>query len=124
MSVQPEADKNKSGRWQPAVTPDPMLRKHGALGQPVSRVDGPLKVQGKARFAAEFAYENLSYAALAFSSIARGKITELDVTAAEAAPGVILVMTYHNAPRMKAPSLMMSSPTAAGASDLPVMQND
>lgn len=124
MTAQPEADKNKPGRWQPAVTPDPMLRKHGTLGQPVSRVDGPLKVQGKARFAAEFPYEDISYAALAFSSVARGKITELDVTAAEAAPGVILVMTYHNAPRMKAPSLMMSSPTAAGASDLPVMQND
>lgn len=124
MSVQPEADDNRPGRWQPAVTSDPMLRKHGALGQPVSRVDGPLKVQGKARFAAEFAYENISYAALAFSSIARGKITKLDVAAAQAAPGVILVMTYHNAPRMKAPSLMMSSPTAAGASDLPVMQND
>jgi xanthine dehydrogenase YagR molybdenum-binding subunit len=101
-----------------------MLRKHGALGRPVSRIDGPLKVQGKARFAAEFPYENIAYAALAFSRIARGRITELDLAAAEAAPGVILLMTYHNAPRMKAPSLMMSSPTAAGASDLPVMQND
>jgi xanthine dehydrogenase YagR molybdenum-binding subunit len=101
-----------------------MLRKHGTLGQPVSRIDGPMKVQGKTRFAAEFPYENLSYAALAFSTIARGRITDLDVNAAEAAPGVILVMTYKNAPRMKAPSLMMSSPTAAGASDLPIMQND
>jgi xanthine dehydrogenase YagR molybdenum-binding subunit len=118
----PEA--GKTGRWQPAITADPMLRKHGTLGQPVSRIDGPMKVQGKTRFAAEFPYENLSYAALAFSTIARGRITDLDVKTAEAAPGVILVMTYKNAPRMKAPSLMMSSPTAAGASDLPVMQND
>ncbi len=118
----PEA--GKPGRWQPAITADPMLRKHGTLGQPVSRIDGPMKVQGKTRFAAEFPYENLSYAALAFSTIARGRITDLDVNAAEAAPGVILVMTYKNAPRMKAPSLMMSSPTAAGASDLPIMQND
>jgi xanthine dehydrogenase YagR molybdenum-binding subunit len=101
-----------------------MLRKHGALGQPVSRIDGPLKVQGKARFAAEHPYQDLCYAALAFSSIPRGRLAELDVAAAEAAPGVILVMTYRNAPRMKAPSLMMSSPTAAGASDLPVMQDD
>ena len=122
--TQPKPETNKPGRWQPAITADPMLRKHGALGQPVSRIDGPMKVQGKAKFAAEFPYENISYAALAFSSIARGRITDLDVKAAEAAPGVILVMTYHNAPRMKAPSLMMSSPSAAGASDLPVMQND
>lgn len=124
MSAQPQTEANTSGRWQPAVTTDPILKKHGALGQPVSRIDGPLKVQGKARFAAEFPYEDISYAALAYSSIARGRITSLDVAAAEKAPGVILVMTYHNALRMKAPSLMMSSPTAAGASDLPVMQND
>jgi xanthine dehydrogenase YagR molybdenum-binding subunit len=122
--VRTRTETSRTGRWQPAVTPDPMLRKHGALGQPVSRIDGPLKVQGKARFAAEHPYQDLCYAALAFSSIARGRITELHVAAAEAAPGVILVMTYRNAPRMKAPSLMMSSPTAAGASDLPVMQND
>lgn len=114
----------RQGRWQPAVTTDPLLRKHGSLGQSVSRIEGPMKVQGKTRFAAEFPYDNISYAALAFSTVARGCITELDVGAAEAAPGVILVMTYKNAPRMKAPSLMMSSPTAAGASNLPVMQND
>ncbi len=114
----------RQGRWQPAVTTDPLLRKHGSLGQSVSRIEGPMKVQGKTRFAGEFPYDNISYAALAFSTVARGRITELDVGAAEAAPGVILVMTYKNAPRMKAPSLMMSSPTAAGASNLPVMQND
>ncbi len=117
-------DAARQSRWQPAVTSDPLLRKHGSLGQSVSRIEGPMKVQGKTRFAAEFPYDNISYAALAFSTVARGRIIELHVSAAEAAPGVILVMTYKNAPRMKAPSLMMSSPTAAGASDLPVMQND
>lgn len=117
-------DATRQGRWQPAVTSDPLLRKHGSLGQSVSRIEGPMKVQGKTRFAAEFPYDNICYAALAFSTVARGRIIDLHVSAAEAAPGVILVMTYKNAPRMKAPSLMMSSPTAAGASDLPVMQND
>ncbi|RAX37361.1 xanthine dehydrogenase family protein molybdopterin-binding subunit [Rhizobium tropici] len=124
MSVQSDTPKGIPGKWQPAVTSDPLLRKHGALGRPISRVDGPLKVEGKARFAAEYPYENMCYAALVFSKIARGRITELDTAAAEKAPGVALVMTYRNAPRMKAPSLMMSSPSAAGASDLPVMQND
>ncbi|CAO3401952.1 xanthine dehydrogenase family protein molybdopterin-binding subunit [Azospirillum palustre] len=129
MSAHSDAAASRPGRWQPAVTQDPMLRKHGAqgngaLGQPVSRIEGPLKVQGKARFAAEFPYEGLCYASLAFSTIARGRITALDTAAAEAAPGVVLVMTHRNAPRMKAPSLMMSSPSAAGASDLPVMQTD
>lgn len=124
MSMQSDSANSLPGRWRPAVTQDPMLHKHGALGQPVSRIDGPLKVQGKARFAAEFPYEGLCYAALAYSTVARGRITALDTAAAEAAPGVVLVMTHRNAPRMKAPSLMMSSPSAAGASDLPVMQDD
>ncbi len=124
MSMQSESAPPLPGRWQPAVTQDPLVQKHGALGKPVSRIDGPLKVQGKAQFAAEFPYEGLCYAALAYSTVARGRITALDTAAAEAAPGVVLVMTHRNAPRMKAPSLMMSSPTAAGASDLPVMQDD
>jgi xanthine dehydrogenase YagR molybdenum-binding subunit len=113
-----------SVRWQPAKNSDPLLRKHGVLGQPVSRIDGPLKVQGKARFAAEVPYKDLCYAALTYSSIAKGHIADIDTSAAEAASGVLLVMTHKNAPRMKAPSLMMSSPKAAGASNLPVMQNN
>ncbi|HEX7790547.1 MAG TPA: molybdopterin cofactor-binding domain-containing protein, partial [Afipia sp.] len=124
MSAGQDTKPQKPGYWQPAVTRDPLLRKHGALGQPVSRIDGPLKVQGAARFAAEFPYDEICYAALAFSTVARARISQLHVGDAEKAPGVILVMTYRNAPRMKAPSLMMSSPTAAGASDLPVMQTD
>jgi CO/xanthine dehydrogenase Mo-binding subunit len=50
----------------PAHGPDPLLRaKRGLIGTPVSRLDGPLKVQGEARFAAEFALEGMLYAALA-----------------------------------------------------------
>ena len=66
----------------------------------MSRIDGPLKVAGKAAFAAEFPMEGLTYAALRYSTIARGRITEIDTSAAEAAPGVVLVMTYRNAPTL------------------------
>ena len=109
--------------WLPGGTPDPLMRKHGLIGASVSRTDGPLKVEGKARFAAEVPLDGMVYAALAYSTIARGRIATLDTTQAEAAPGVVLVMTYRNAPRMKAPPQMMSAPKAAAISDLPVMQN-
>ena len=109
-------------RWQPG-TLDPLTRKHGALGQPVSRVDGRLKVLGKARFAAEVPLDRLTYAALVFSTVARGTIARLDTKAAEAAPGVVLVMTHRNAPRLAPPHIIMSSPKAMGPSDLPVMQD-
>ncbi|MGX9394143.1 xanthine dehydrogenase family protein molybdopterin-binding subunit (plasmid) [Nitrobacteraceae bacterium UC4446_H13] len=111
-------------RMIPGGTPDPAIEKHGHVGKPVSRIDGPLKVQGKARFAAEFSVEGLSYAALLFSTIAKGRIADLDIAEATAAPGVILVMTYKNAPRMKPMPLFMTDAKAAGGDNLPIMQDD
>ena len=111
--------------WIPGGVPDPLIdRKHGHIGKPVSRIDGPLKVQGKARFAAEFALERMTYAAVAFSTIAKGRIASLDTAAAAAAPGVVLVMTYRNAPRMKPMPVFMSAAKASGGDDLPIMQDD
>ena len=109
--------------WLPGGTPDPLMRKHGALGAPVSRLDGPLKVRGAARFAAEVAVDGLTYAALVFSTIARGRIATLDTADAEQAPGVVLVMTHENTPRLAPPALFNTNPRAAGASSLPVMQD-
>ena len=70
------------------------------IGQPITRVDGPAKVTGKAKYAAEFAPEGLAYAALVESSIAAGTIKAINSKAAERAPGVLLVLTYRNAPRL------------------------
>jgi xanthine dehydrogenase YagR molybdenum-binding subunit len=105
--------------------PDPLVRaKHGLIGAQVSRLDGPLRVRGEARFAAEYVMEGMVYAALRYSTVARGRITTLDTSAAEAAPGVVLVMTHRNAPRMQPPPAFLTAPKAAGGSDLPVMQDD
>ncbi|KAA9011023.1 MULTISPECIES: xanthine dehydrogenase family protein molybdopterin-binding subunit [Sphingobium] len=111
--------------WIPGGVPDPLIaRKHGLIGTPVSRLDGPLKVQGRARFSAEVDAADIAYAALVHAAVPRGRIATLDTAAARAAPGVILVMTHENAPRMNAPALFGSSPTAVGPADLPVMQDD
>ena len=111
--------------WLPGGKPDPLVRnKHGLIGAPISRIDGPLKVQGRAKFAAEFPLDGMLYAALAFSSVAKGRIMALDTGAAEAAPGVALVMTYKTAPRMKKMPLFGTASKAAGGDDLPIMQDD
>jgi xanthine dehydrogenase YagR molybdenum-binding subunit len=127
MSIIQEAMKAAIGlapeSWLPGGTPDPLMTKHGLIGKPVSRIDGPLKVQGKARFAAEVSLPGLAYASLLYSAIARGRIATLETAEAEAAPGATLVMTYRNAPRLAPPPMMMSAPKAAGASDLPIMQD-
>jgi xanthine dehydrogenase YagR molybdenum-binding subunit len=110
--------------WMPGGSPDPLIRqKHGLIGTPVSRLDGPQKVGGTARFAAEFPLQGMVYAALKYSTVAKARIRELDTAEAEAAPGVVLVMTHRNAPRMKPTPIFMSSAKAAGGDDLPIMQD-
>ena len=111
--------------WIPGGRPDPLVTsKHGLIGASVSRIDGPLKVKGAARFAAEFPLDGMTYAALAYSTVPKGRIATLDTRAAEAAPGVVLVMTHLNAPRLKPMPVFMSAAKAAGGNDLPIMQDD
>ncbi|MBV9784861.1 MAG: xanthine dehydrogenase family protein molybdopterin-binding subunit [Acidisphaera sp.] len=111
--------------WIPGGKPDPLIyHKHGLIGAPVSRLDGPQKVAGQARFAAEFAMKDLTYAALHYSTIAKGRIVEIDTAAAKAAPGVALVMTHRNAPRLKPTPPFGSQAKAAGGDAVPVMQDD
>jgi len=110
--------------WLPGGTRDPLIDKRVTLGTQQSRVDGPDKVQGVARFAAEVRMDGLVYAACVHSTIARGKITELDLAAAEAAPGVVLVMTHRNAPKLALPPpIGMTNLKAAGNNILPIMQD-
>ena len=81
---------------QARITPQ---RRHGTnIGQPLTRRDGPLKVTGQARYAADNHPPGMLHAALAVSSIARGRVTLLDVAAAKAHPGVVEVMTPANRP--------------------------
>ncbi|MDQ3624535.1 MAG: xanthine dehydrogenase family protein molybdopterin-binding subunit, partial [Verrucomicrobiota bacterium] len=72
-----------------------------ALGKPLDRLDGRLKVTGSARFAAEWPVEKIAHAALVPAAVARGRLRELDTTAAEKAPGMLAVLTNRNAPPMK-----------------------
>ena len=73
--------------------------RHGSnIGQPLTRRDGILKVRGEARYAADNHPPGMLYAALAVSSIARGRVTFLDIAAAKGHPGVVEVMTPANRP--------------------------
>lgn len=85
----------------PLETPSPIApyRRHGSnAGQPLTRRDGVLKVTGRATYAADNHPEGLLYAVMAPSSIARGRVTALDVEAARAHPGVVEVITPANRP--------------------------
>jgi xanthine dehydrogenase YagR molybdenum-binding subunit len=115
----------KSDSWKAGGTPDPLIhQKHGLIGKPVSRIDGPLKVSGKAPFAAEIAMDAMLYAQIVFATIAKGRLARLDTSAAEAAPGVALVMTYHNAPRLAPMPVVFTSLKAGGNDGIPILQDD
>jgi xanthine dehydrogenase YagR molybdenum-binding subunit len=112
--------------WGPDGIPDPLgdHRTNRLLGRSVSRVDGARKVRGMARFAAEFRFDGMVYAALVFSTIAKGRIVRLHTAAARSESGVVLVMTYRNAPRMRAlPNFFAEGKSVAG-DNLPVLQDN
>ncbi|MDB5016624.1 MAG: xanthine dehydrogenase YagR molybdenum-binding subunit [Mucilaginibacter sp.] len=78
----------------------------------ISRVDGRLKVTGKAKYSAEYSVKGITYGVLVPGTITKGSIKTLDIKKAEGAPGVLSVITYLNAP--KVPGYQTDKPQAKG----------
>ncbi|HEY0795227.1 MAG TPA: xanthine dehydrogenase family protein molybdopterin-binding subunit [Acidisarcina sp.] len=70
------------------------------VGEPITRVDGRLKVTGQAKYAAEFEVPNLAYGFLLLSTIPQGRVLRMETVAAEKAPGIIKILTPFNAPKL------------------------
>ena len=74
--------------------------RQGLMGKPVDRVDGRLKVMGKAPYAHEIVEGGLAaHGFVVQATISKGTITAIDTNAAQRAPGVLMVMTHLNAPK-------------------------
>ncbi|MEO6314394.1 MAG: xanthine dehydrogenase family protein molybdopterin-binding subunit [Chitinophagaceae bacterium] len=74
--------------------------KKNAIGEPLSRVDGRLKVTGAAQYSGEYALPGLTYGVLVPANVTCGTILEIDSKAASNAPGVLAVITPFNAPKV------------------------
>jgi xanthine dehydrogenase YagR molybdenum-binding subunit len=72
----------------------------GAVGAAIDRVEGRAKVTGQAKYAYEYGQDDVAYAAIIQSTIAKGSVRNLDAGAALALPGVHAVMWHGNAPRL------------------------
>lgn len=72
------------------------------VGQPVDRIDGPLKTTGTAPYAYERhdVAPEAAYGYVVGAAIAKGRIVSIDQSAAEAAPGVIAIVTAKNAGKL------------------------
>src|SRR5690242_8621242 len=71
-----------------------------AIGVPLDRLDGRLKVTGAAKYAYEYHVAGVTYAFPVQSTIAKGRIAAIDARAARALPGVLAVLSHENAPRL------------------------
>src|SRR5579863_3190099 len=72
--------------------------KKDAIGDPLDRVDGRLKVTGRAKYSGEYKLPGLTYGVLVPATIPSGTVTSMDIKAALRAPGVLAVITPFNAP--------------------------
>lgn len=87
-----------TSRTASATAPEVTLPR--PFGAPVPRVDGPAKVTGRARYAAEHPAEGLAYGVVVSATIPRGRIARIDAGPALAFPGVVEVITHENRPPM------------------------
>ncbi len=70
------------------------------IGAPTSRIDGRAKVTGAAKYAAEVNVPDLAHASIVCSTIAKGRVAQIDTSAAMGVEGVLTVLTHENRPPM------------------------
>ena len=70
----------------------------GILGRALDRVEGPLKVTGRATYAYEGTPPGIAYASVVGAPVGAGRVLAIDAAVAEALPGVLAVI--HGDPRM------------------------
>lgn len=93
-----------------------------ATGKAIDRVEGHLKVTGMAKYASEFPIKDKVYAQGLNSTIAKGEIVSIDTSEAEKLPGVLKIITYKNAEKLKAFDKEM--PEVSTTSIAPVLQTN
>jgi xanthine dehydrogenase YagR molybdenum-binding subunit len=93
------------------------------LGSPRQRVDGKTKVTGAAIYAADVKTDGIANAYLIQSTIASGRVVEIDQSRAEQMPGVLAILTQRNAPKLQPLPEELSANGLPGESRLP-LQDD
>jgi xanthine dehydrogenase YagR molybdenum-binding subunit len=71
-----------------------------AVGTARPRLEGPEKVSGRARYAADHPRQDLAFGAIVLSSVSRGRIRDIDASAVLTMPGVLGVLDHRTAPRL------------------------
>ena len=101
--------------------PDTPFTPSSVIGATLSRIDGPLKTTGTAKYSADYNFPRLAYAVPVGATVAAGTIKSIDTATAEKMPGVLLVITHQNIADMLPAPKGGRSGTGEGR---PVMSDD
>ncbi|RYX94691.1 MAG: xanthine dehydrogenase family protein molybdopterin-binding subunit [Comamonadaceae bacterium] len=85
-------------------------------GDDMARIDGRAKVTGQARYAAEHVAPDMVYGVVVNSTIARGRIAQLEVGDAREVDGVLDILSHENRPRIRKLDLFYKDSTAPSGS--------
>ncbi len=77
-----------------------MIKPTPVAGTSLDRVDGVAKVTGQARYAGEYPEVGLLHGSVVSSTIARGRVLNIDSTQAMRVPGVIAVLDHGHRPHI------------------------
>lgn len=93
-------------------------------GKGIPRIDGPLKVKGQAKYAAEYEVPDLLHAVIVPASMAKGRVTSIDTTAAKSFSGVVAVLTHQNRPWFWPFSFLYKDPVGPPGKPFRPLYND
>ncbi|WP_043715185.1 xanthine dehydrogenase family protein molybdopterin-binding subunit [Kutzneria sp. 744] len=71
-----------------------------SLGVSRPRIEGPGKVTGGVRYAADEPVKNLAFGCIVTSTISRGRVADIDIAAVQGMPGLLGVIDHRTAPRL------------------------
>ncbi len=83
------------------------------IGDPIDRIDGREKVTGVARYSADIKRPSLVHGILVMSTVANGRIRQIDTSATMKVPGVVGVMSHENVPKIGGSDKNKTSATAS-----------
>ncbi|MEM7029392.1 MAG: xanthine dehydrogenase family protein molybdopterin-binding subunit, partial [Chloroflexota bacterium] len=91
-----------------------------SIGQSEYRVDAPSKVSGKAIYPGDIVAENMLHGKVLFSGQPHARMMTMDITAAEAVPGVLMILTAKDVPVNEYGLVIFDQPVLVGlGSDMP-----
>jgi CO/xanthine dehydrogenase Mo-binding subunit len=95
-----------------------------AIGTSEPRLDAPAKAAGRARYPADLGRPGDLWAKIVFSGMPHARLLELDTRAAEAAPGVVAVLTAADVPRNEYGLVRPDQPVLVGPGDVSRWEGD